>query len=50
MGTRRGQDWKDIQQGNDMWEDAKTKEGMGSLRTKRSPVWLEHRAQRRETW
>lgn len=30
-----------------MWEDAKTRDSMGSLRTKRSQVWLEHRAQRK---
>lgn len=30
-----------------MWEDPKAREGMGNLRTKSSPVCLEHRAQRK---
>lgn len=48
-GTKKGRDpERHSSRGNGMWVNPQARDSMAGLSTKRSPVWLEHREQRKE--
>lgn len=48
-GTTKGRELeRQSSRGNGMWINPKARESVAGLSTERSPVWLEHREQRKE--